>query len=233
MAKKRTIVGENLTPALLGELGAVDRFPRTPASFKPDGNWTNKYRIWTCHGYRESGNETVGSLEITRRADSAKTFLLTVRREVIQTDELTNVIEATIRCRADRLASPRQWKVSSRFTDADRREIAELSNDEQGGIAEQAGRVTGDWCLFEAVQRLEFDERTSLSFDLLEGMSLSKTGQRLSYRGTFPTKTGAEGRTLHCFSQLGHGILPCEYWLDDRHRLLAVISMNKAYILDR
>ena len=233
MAKKRTIVGENLTPTLLGELGGVDKFPRTPASFKPDGNWTNKYRIWTCHGYRESGNQTVGSLRIERSSASKGTFLLKVRREVIQTDELTNVIDATVRCRADRLASPRQWKVSSRFMGADQREIPALSNDEQGGIAEQAGRVTGDWCLFEAVQRLEFDKRTSLSFDLLEGMSLSKTGQHLSYRGTFPTKTGAEGRTLHCFSQLGHGILPCEYWLDDRHRLLAVISMNKAYILDR
>ena len=233
MAKKRTIVGENLTPVLLRELGALDRFPPTPASFKPDGNWTNKYRIWTCHGYRESGNETVGSLEITRRADSAKTFLLTVRREVIQTDELTNVIEATIRCRADRLASPRQWNVSSRFIGADRREITKLGNDEQGGTAKQAGQVTGDWCLFDAVQRLEFDKRTSLSFDLLEGMSLPKPGQHLSYRGTFPMKTGTESTPLHCFSQLGHGILPCEYWLDDRHRLLAVTSMNKAYILDQ
>ena len=233
MAKKRTIVGENLTPTLLRELGGVDKFPPTPASFKPDGNWTNKYRIWTCHGYRESGNQTVGSLRIERSADSKETFLLKVRREVIQTDELTNVIDATVRCRADRLASPREWKVSSRFMGADQREIPALSHDEQGGIAEQAGRVTGDWCLFEAAQRLEFDKRTSLSFDLLEGMSLSKTGQHLSYRGAFPTKTGAEGRTLHCFSQLGHGILPCEYWLDDRHRLLAVISMNKAYILGR
>lgn len=233
MAKKRTIVGENLTPTLLRELGGVDKFPRTPAGFEADGNWTNKYRIWTCHGYRESSNEIVGSLEITRRADSAKTFVLTVRREVIQTDELTNVIDATIRCRTDRLASPREWKVSSRFMGPDRREISELSNDEEGGIAEGAGQVTGDWCLFEAVQRLAFDKRTSLSFDLIEGMSLSKTGQHLSYRGTFPTKTGAEGRPLHCFSQLGHGILPNEYWLDDRHRLLTVTSMNKAYILDQ
>jgi hypothetical protein len=72
-----------------------------------------------------------------------------------------------------------------------------------------------------------------LSFDLLEGMSLSKTGQRLSYRGTFPVKAGTESTSLHCFSQLGHGILPCEYWLDDRHRLLTVTSMNKAYILNQ
>ncbi|GAI82934.1 unnamed protein product, partial [marine sediment metagenome] len=41
-----------------------------------------------------------------------------------------------------------------------------------------------------------------------------------------------KGISLHRFDQLGRGILPCEYWLDDRHRLLMVTSMNKAYILD-
>ena len=34
------------------------------------------------------------------------------------------------------------------------------------------------------------------------------------------------------FSQIGHGILPYEYWLDDRHRLQVVITHSRAYILD-
>jgi hypothetical protein len=233
MAKQRTIVGENLTPTLLRELGAVDRFPSTPADFKPDGNWTNKYRVWTCHGYRESGNQTVGSLQITRRANSAKIFHLKVRQEIDQTDELTNVVDATIKCRTDRLASPEEWKLSSRIFRADKKDISELSTTENGRMSGRAGRATGDWCLFEAVQRLAFDERTSLSFDLLEGMSLEKPEQHLSYRGTYPMKSTGKSIPLHCFSQLGSGILPCEYWLDDHHRLLAVISMNKAYILDK
>ena len=38
---------------------------------------------------------------------------------------------------------------------------------------------------------------------------------------------------IKCFAQFGTGILPYEYWLDNRHRLLAVISMNKAYVLDK
>ncbi len=233
MAKKQTIVGENLTPTVLKELGAMDRFPHTPAGFQPDGNWTNKYRIWTCHGYRESGNQNVGSLRITRSVDSQGTFVLKVRREVIQTDELTNVIDATVKCQLNQLASPNKWKLSSLFSGVDHKEISELSSDEDGGIAQGAGRVTGDWCLFEAVQRLAFDKRTSFGFDMLEGMSLSKPGQHLSYHGTSPMKTNGESMPLHCFVQLGSGILPCEYWLDDRHRLLAVVSMNKAYILDQ
>ena len=32
--------------------------------------------------------------------------------------------------------------------------------------------------------------------------------------------------------QIGPGVLPTEYWLDENHRLLVVTSLNKAYILD-
>jgi hypothetical protein len=63
-------------------------------------------------------------------------------------------------------------------------------------------------------------------------MSLKKQDHRLSYRGVTPLKMDQTDKPLHCFVQTGSGILPYEYWLDNRHRLLAVISMNKAYILD-
>jgi len=234
MAKQqRTIVGENLTPTLLTELGAVDKFPRTPADFQPNGNWTNKYRIWTCHGYRESGNENVGSLRITRRVDSKKTFFLEVRQEIVQTGGLTNVIEGTIKCRLNQLASPIEWRLSSRFEGPEGKVISGLGFSNHGVAAEPVTATAGDWCLFEAVQRLAFDKQISLSFDLLEGMSLSKLGHRLFYRRAYPMKTDGQSIPLHCFGQLGSGILPYEYWLDNRHRLLAVISMNKAYVLDQ
>lgn len=234
MAKQqRTIVGENLTPTLLRELGAVDKFPRTPADFQPDGNWTNKYRIWTCHGYRESGNENVGNLRITRKVDSKKTFVLNVRQEVVQTDELTNVVEGTIKCRYDRLASPTEWNLLSQFAGPDGKIISGLRARDHGAATDTVTGTASDWGLFEVVQRLAFDKKSSLRFDLLEGMSLSKLGHRLFYRGAYPMKTDGRSIPLHCFGQLGSGILPYEYWLDARHRLLAVISMNKAYVLDQ
>jgi hypothetical protein len=232
MARKRTIVGENLTPTVLRELGAVDELPRTPAGFKPDGNWTNNYRIWTCHGYRESGNKTVGSLRITRRSDSAKTFVLKIRQQVGQTDGQTNTVEGTIKCRLDELASPVESRLQSRFKGPDGKSISELNHRDTVLCTELAARTASDWGLFEAVQRLEFDEESSLEFDLLEGMSLLKSGHRLSYRGVYPMKSGTERIPLHCFIQLGSGILPTEYWLDEHRRLLTVISMNKAYLLD-
>jgi hypothetical protein len=129
------------------------------------------------------------------------------------------------------LASPVEWELSSQFTGPGGKIISELSQQNRGSVTESA--AASDWGLFEAVQRLDFDKKSSPQFDLLEGMSVSKSGHRLSYRGIYPMKMGTQSIPLHCFAQLGRGILPTEYWLDDRHRLLAVISMNKAYILDK
>ena len=234
MAKKtqRTIVGSPLTPALLDELSALRNFPTSSENFRPDGNWVNNYRIWTCHGYRESGNENVGFLRITRIGDSDKTFTLKIHQEVAQTDGITNIIDSTIKCRNNQLGSPIQWKVSSRFIDPDGKPVSQLSGNETGSANAGLNASSCDWCLFEAVQRLEFNRQTSLNFDLNEGLSLLKKDHHLSYRGLYPTKIGGENIPLHCFVQLGSGILPCEYWLDKNHKLLAVTSMNKAYIFD-
>ena len=230
--KKRTIVGSALTPTLLKELGAIGKLPSTSDHFQPNGNWVNTYRIWTCHGYRESGNENVGFVRLKRIGDSDKTFSLHIHQEVEQTDGITNIIDGTIKCRNNQLASPIQWNLTSRFIGANGKHITELSSKENGRITEATDRTTGDWCLFEAVQRLAFDRKSSFSFDLLEGMRLSKLRHRLFYRGPHPMKMDSGDIPLHCFVQLGSGILPYEYWLDAHHRLIAVTSMNKAYILD-
>jgi hypothetical protein len=46
-----------------------------------------------------------------------------------------------------------------------------------------------------------------------------------SLRGTQPVR-------LHAFEQLGDGIVPWIYWVDDRGRLLVAVSGLEAYILE-
>ncbi len=230
--KKRTIVGSPITPSMLVELDAITKHSPAPGDFSPAGNWMHSYRIWTCHGYRESGNENVGFLRIERIGNSGETFVLNVHQEVVQTDAIIHIIDGKIKCRNNKLASPVEWRLKSRFTGPDGKHVSELLSSNNGKAAEEAERTTSDFCLFEAVQRLAYDKESSMSFDLLEGMSLKKSDHRLSYRGVTPLKVDGMDIPLHCFVQLGSGILPYEYWLDSRHRLLAVTSMNKAYILD-
>ena len=252
MAKKsakRTIVGSPLTPALLSQLSAIGEFIASSEDFRPDGNWVSTYRIWTCHGFRETGNQNVGFLRIERTAGKAnQPFMLKVRQEVVQADGLLHTLEAEIKCLNNQLASPVQWHLRSNFLDPNRQNMHDLGTDERAVIdrniinvkargghkfrREVGGLLTSDWCLFEAVQRLKFDKEPSLNFDILEGLSLLKQGQRLSYSDPYPMKMSGKNVSLHRFDQLGDGILPYEYWLDNNHRLMAVTSMNKAYILD-
>ncbi len=250
MAKKnakRTIVGSPLTPSLLKELGAIDEFPETPKDFDPEANWVNMYRIWTCHGFRESGNQNVGFLRIERlTGKSNAAFTLKVHRHIVEADGIVHIIDAEIQCQNDQLASPVRWRLSSRFIEVDGR-VQQLSIQEKARIEENvmilqkgsqilkrkvSSRLTCDFSIFEAVQRLKFDKGSLLSFDMLEGLSLLKQGHRLSYGGVYPMKMSGNNVFLHRFDQLGDGILPYEYWLDNNHRLMAVTSMNKAYILD-
>lgn len=246
--RQRTIVGSPLTPALLAELGAMGEFTPASEDFRPDGNWVNTYRIWACHGYRESGNYNVGFVRIRRAAGKAnESFTLKVHQEVVEVDGMLNVIDAEIKCLNNQLASPVQWHLSSRFINADGKPVGELETEERAVIkgnvmsVETGGQtfkrkvspqLSCDWCLFEAVQRLAFEKKSSLVFAMLEGLSSLKEDQRLSYREVYPRKIRAKDVSLHRFDQLGCGILPYEYWLDNNHRLMVAITMNKAYILD-
>jgi len=250
MAKKktRTIVGRPLTPEILRqELGGLGEFTSTPEDFEPDGSWVNTYRIWTCHGYIESGNQNVGFLRIERIAGRAKEpFILKVHQEVVQTDMLLSTLDAEVACLKDELASPVRWRLSSRLTGADGSIRSELSTDERAVVRgdavhiETAGRtvqrrishpMTSDWDLFEAVQRLEHEKETNLRFGLLEGLSVFKEEQHLVCSGNRAQAPG-ESTLRHRCVQTGRGILPSEYWIDEKYRLQLVCSMNKAYILD-
>ena len=249
MAKqKRTIVGSPLTPTLLKELGAIDKLQSTPVDFNPDGNWVNTYRIWTCHGYRESGNQNVGCLQIQKKTQrSSETFNLYVEQTVLETDAMLSTTSAKITCLNNEYASPVRWQISNRFFGPQGKSLDELSTAENASIEGQTMKIktptgtlrrqvgtplTSDWSLFEAAQRWDVGEAGHLLVTMLEALRILKRGQHITYRGLSKIELEPRATHLYCFAQLGSGILPYEYWLDDRHRLLAVISMNKAYILD-
>ena len=248
MAKQRTVVGSPLTPTLLKGLGAFGEFPSTPEGFKPTGSWVNTYRIWTCHGFRESGNQSVGFLRIQKKVSgSGDTFDLYVEQTVLETDAMLSTTAAQITCLNNEYASPVRWRISNRFFGPRGKGLNELSTAENVSIEGQAMKIeaptgtlrrqvgtplTSDWSLFEAAQRWDVGEARHLLVTMLEGLRIFKPAQHITYRGFPQIELGPGGTRLYCFAQLGSGILPTEYWLDRSHRLLVVTSMNKAYILD-
>ena len=249
MAKKiRTIVGSPLTPEMLFQLGVTPDFSPDGKPFNPAEEWTNRYKIWTCHGYRESGNLDVGFLQIQRgSAGPDKRFELQIHQELQNQEETLNRVVAKIDCIEGDLSCPVKWDYTSVFLDADGKEDKSLTVNVKGQSSDSEirwtrngllsklackGRPSCDWCVYETVQRRANQFTGNLTFDMLESLERFKPGQQLIDRGRVNVKIGNSGRRLHRFDQIGTGVLPFEYWVDETSRLCVIVSMNKAYILD-
>jgi hypothetical protein len=170
---------------------------------------------------------------------------LVVEQKVLQADGSVHALSAEIRCAANPVATPIEWTLASRFLDHGGSEIPDLTLEEKGRLPDYDGGpagnepkrtgappslVTADWCLFEAVQRLPFQANAARRFDLLEGLSVARRAQRIAYRGKGEATQGLG--PAHWFQQTGSGMLPYDYWLDERHRLVVAVTFSRAYILD-
>ncbi len=245
-AKK--IVGRPLTPEILEEIEALNPFPEPDPQFSPDGNRTMLYRIWLNHGYYGLLNLNAGFLRIERKTGSAlDRFTLIIERQSVNWEGIVNSIQAEIQCNNDAISTPVSWTYTSRFTDTGGTVVPELSVNHNAHfenmtlIQEINGseftRYTGtamtcDWCLFDAVQRLPFDSSVYSEFDVLEGLTVLKKNNSLSYRSKHTDSFKRLNIPLFSFVRMGDGVLPYEYWLDRYHRLLMAISGDRVYILD-
>ena len=131
-----------MTPAMIIELGAASGFPSAPADFSPTGEWVHTYRVWTCHGYREEGNENVGFLKISRTAGSGNGFTLHVEQQLAHSEAALHIMRAEIECRQDAIASPVKWTLSSSHTSPDGNVQKDLSVREGGSVTGETLTVT-------------------------------------------------------------------------------------------
>ncbi len=95
-----------------------------------------------------------------------------------------------------------------------------------------AERITADGCVLAAVQ--EFDpEKEIPPFALLEGLTLLKPDQRIAAVDTKRVKWDTATPRLLRFVQIGRGVLPYEYWLDEHGRLVMVVTGPRCHILEK
>lgn len=249
VAKKKSDkspVKHPLDPTVMTEIGALKAPPPPAARFDPAADWTAHFRIWTCYGHRERGNRNTGTLRIDRkvRPDGQR---MTVQQTLLNSQGKRHTIRATVRSTTDAVASLTEWTLTSAFSGAHMDGLPPFDAEAAGRISgttwettadgarhrqEVPSPVTADWCLFEAVQRLPLERKPPLRFHVLEGLSVLKKDHRLWYGGKRNVTWGPEKRSLHQFTQVGRGVYPYEYWLDDAHRLLLVTTGPRAYILD-
>ncbi len=126
-----------------------------------------------------------------------------------------------------------QWKIDFKVVDPQGKQVPRTAASVSGKAEEinMSGPFSSNWSLFDAVQRLPFDCRP-LEFTLMEELELPKPEQRLSPGAAVEVELGGRVVKLRSFEQIGRGILPITYWLDDNQRLLVATGGRRSYLLE-
>lgn len=216
--------------------------------FDPNGSWQQSYVILdNAPDRRIRKMRAEGFLRI-RRSTQAKGDLFALDVELVARKQRLGSFRTAIRmtCLSDRLSTPQAWKLSTVSLDAkgepvDLTQVEESGRIEDGEIIRKGKRVrkveaprpvTSNWSLFDAVQRLDGQKTQPVEFDMLEDLDLVKPNQRLSYWGTTEVELGGKTVRLVGYQQIGEGILPYHYWLDDSGRLIFAYGALRGFMFN-
>jgi hypothetical protein len=232
----------------LPEAGEFFRPPPPDQGFDPEGAWEQTYVILDNAPDRHIRKmRAEGFLRIRRSAPGrGGRFVLDV--ELAAQKQRFGSLETKIEmeCLPDRLSTPVAWKVGTVSLDAEGKpvevtRIEESGRVENGTIVRKGRRVhklaappawTSNWSLFDAVQRLGGREIEPIRFDMLEDLDLVKPNQRLSYWGTAEVELGGKTIRLAGYQQIGEGILPYHYWLDESNRLIFAYGGLRGFLFN-
>jgi hypothetical protein len=149
-------------------------------------------------------------------------------------------IKTTIKCKNDELLTPLNWDLQCDVYDCYQNERPEAQLVEKAefkdgvitrkikGLGTQkiktAKNLTSNWLLFYALSALDQTHKNNLSFDMLDEMHFVRKKQKLQSIGRYPFIFKNRTLDLSGYQQIGEGIIPTTYWLDDDHRLIFVIT---------
>ena len=238
-------------PSSHRSLTAVEDFLKTfqpPAGpFDPNATWEHRYAIWVLLPKdRNLVSKPMGALQLRRKPAADGGIELVVEQSAIQADRTVCHAKATIHCAADRLTTPREWELNTAILDRSGQTVAgtaiRRTGKESGGKIVFQGRAersvaapahfTSNWSLFDALQRLPAKAAEPLAFDLFEELELLKPKHTLKYRQSVELELGGRKVRLHGYEEIGEGILPCAWWLDDQRRVVMAVGGLRAFLWD-
>ena len=202
--------------------------------FDANGEWVSNYTMWNPARGKSAKSELLGSLRIHRKL----TLDGNIRLQLTQITKMAGTngsgkSKAGVTCKANDLCTPVQWKLDSEILDPQGKQVplTAVSTSGKANKMKVTGRLSSNWSLFDAVQRLPFDSKT-LEFTMIEELELLRPEQRLAPGATAEVELGGRMVKLHSFEQIGRGILPITYWLDDNHRLIIAVGGRRAFLYD-
>lgn len=229
---------------LAGIQDLLEAFHPPTGAFDPEGSWK---QVYLMHLGNDGQGSAPGFLEIRREVSGAGLTLF-VEMQVLHMTGGLQQTTAKITCANDPLCSPKSWQLESVLADPTGRPLENTrmvsrATVKAGAVEAEFGKhqrtiklpgpFTSNWSLFDAVHHLRGKDTAPLRFALLEDLDLLKPNHRLSFAETATVKA-AVGRELKLtgYEQIGEGVLPFHYWLDEQRRLLLVLSGPRAYVYD-
>lgn len=227
------------------------RPPSTP--FNPSGPWIHQYNLYTVVNASRQTHPTPrpgGSLRIERIPQAAGGATLKVKYEKTSQYAGAHTLLTTLACAGDDLSTPAKWH-STYSAVAPAQPLGLSLQVHETAVASgrtvhiKRGKVqrrfllqsdyTSNWALFDAVQRLAHVGSAALRFTLFDTGGAPKANQVLAFYQSVDLKDrwpGAPILRVHGFLQIGDGISPQTYWIDDRGELLFLLSGLDAFVLD-
>jgi hypothetical protein len=219
---------------------AAEHYSPPLDDFAAQGSWKNSYLMLDSASIRSGSKlRAEGFLTIARRGnENAEKAALRVEWLLGEQFFGSSTGTAQVSCLADTLGTPVSWRLKSVSLDMKRKPVEVTRVEERGSVKdgrmvrkgrtagnlELPGAYTSNWSLLDAVQRLGGDSIEPIEFDLIEDLDLLKSDQRLSYCGTTEVELGGRRVKLTGYRQIGRGILPYHYWLNDSGRLILALG---------
>ena len=199
---------------------------------------------WKAGNRSTFANTVVGQIAIKSERQNNRALYDISQQTTI--GGVNNFIEAQITCHADAFGSLSRWRLhsceQSLDGEADRlSELTEQGTCRDGRIQVDCGNyryefeaenpVVSQWTVLALLIR-KASPQLSVTFDLLQDLSLFKPNQSLVYDGQTPVKLKGENTvTLQTYAQIGQGVLPIHYLLDAQGRPQLITSSILSWAL--
>jgi len=222
---------------------AVNQMAMPEGPFDPAGSWQQRYGVYSVAGRISR----VGELRLDRQVKASGRVLLDMQYQKSLSGG-RQTISAKIHLAADSpLSTPDDWSFVARVLDTEGRLIdntqIKKSIRMQDGVltiddatGQNTVRITGhytlNWALFDAIGRLPAGAFEPIHFTLIDHFDQVKPNHTLLFRTSTDVTIRGKPQTLRAYDQLGEGIVPWVWWLDQHGRLLAAVSGLEVYLLE-
>lgn len=225
--------------------GLFTNYPLPRGVVDPRGNWAMDWAALTVIGFAPGRS---GRLHMSRQVLAEGRANLSVRYEKSMVDGYTYREEAEIVFLTDSLSTPVSWTLNTgchsdtgalvggtKYSASGTNSSAGITIQDGSGsrLLAISGARAMSWALIDAVMRLPRKDFAPLPFTLIDHYDQVKPDQILSFRGKAEIPAASGGTTMAWgYDQVGWGILPVTYYVDEGRRAAYIIAGIEVYTLE-